>query len=65
MPKQKPHKGARKRFRLTRKGKVLRSSAATGHLRAKKSRKLKRQQRRKRLVHGTEVKKLKLLLVHK
>jgi large subunit ribosomal protein L35 len=62
MPTIKPNKAALKRFRLTRKGKVMRSAAATGHLRAKKSRKLKRQQRRKRLVHPTEIKKLKRLL---
>jgi len=62
MPTIKPHKGARKRFRLTRRGKVMRPAAATGHLRAKKSRKLKRHQRRKRLVHPTEIKKLKRLL---
>lgn len=62
MPKLKSHKGARKRFKLTRSGKVMRPSAATGHLRAKKSSKRKRLQRGKKLVHSTEVKKIVRLL---
>ncbi len=37
MPKIKTHKGARKRFRLTRKGKVMRMKQGRGHLRRKKN----------------------------
>ncbi|RKY29191.1 MAG: 50S ribosomal protein L35 [Planctomycetota bacterium] len=62
MPSLKPNKGAKKRFRVTRNGKVVRRAAATGHLRAKKSGKRKRGQRRAKLVHPSEVKKIKKLL---
>jgi large subunit ribosomal protein L35 len=46
MPKQKTHKGTRKRFRLTAKGKVMHRSAGTSHLAARMSQKRKRQLRR-------------------
>lgn len=35
MPKMKTHKGAAKRFRITRKGKVMRMKAGGSHLRRK------------------------------
>ena len=35
MPKQKTHKGTAKRFRLTKKGKVMRMKAGGSHLRRK------------------------------
>lgn len=63
MPSLKPNKGAKKRFKVTARGKVLRPAAGTGHLRAKKSSKRKRLQRGKKLVHSTEVKKIRRLLV--
>ena len=37
MPKQKTHKGTKKRFRLTATGKVKHRSAGTSHLSARKS----------------------------
>ena len=37
MPKMKTHKGAAKRFRITRTGKVLRMKAASGHNKQKKT----------------------------
>lgn len=49
MPKQKTHKGTKKRFRLTAKGKVKHRSAGTSHLASRKSHK------RKRMLRGTEV----------
>ena len=49
MPKQKTHKGVKKRFRLTATGKVKHRQAGTSHLAARKSHK------RKRLLRGTEV----------
>jgi large subunit ribosomal protein L35 len=49
MPKQKTHKGIKKRFRLTAKGKVKHRSAGTSHLASRKSHK------RKRNLRGTEV----------
>lgn len=36
MPKMKTHKGTAKRFRLTKKGKVMRMKAGRSHLRRKK-----------------------------
>jgi large subunit ribosomal protein L35 len=40
MPKLKTHKGTAKRFRLTKKGKVMRMKAGRSHLRRKKSQNL-------------------------
>ena len=37
MPKMKTHKGAAKRFRVTKNGKLLRMKAGRSHLRRKKS----------------------------
>ncbi len=45
MPKQKTRKAVAKRFKLTAKGKVKRSSAGRGHLLSGKTRKRKRQLR--------------------
>ena len=42
MPKLKTHKGTKKRFRLTAKGKVKHRSAGTSHLASCKSHKRKR-----------------------
>ena len=49
MPKQKTHKGTKKRFRLTASGKAKHRSAGTSHLAARMS------QKRKRQLRGTEV----------
>lgn len=45
MPKQKTHKGIKKRFRLTAKGKVKHRIAGTSHLASRKPHKLKRNRR--------------------
>jgi large subunit ribosomal protein L35 len=45
MPKQKTHKGTKKRFRLTASGKIKHRSAGTSHLAARMSKKRKRQLR--------------------
>ena len=47
MPKQKTHKGTKKRFRLSAKGKVMHRQAGTSHLAARMS------QKRKRNLRGT------------
>lgn len=47
MPKQKTHKGTKKRFRLTAKGKAKHRSAGTSHLAARMT------QKRKRKLRGT------------
>ena len=49
MPKQKTHKGTKKRFRLTAKGKVKHRQSGTSHLAARMSHK------RKRNLRGTAV----------
>ncbi len=45
MPKQKTHKGTKKRFRLSAKGKAMHRQAGTSHLAARMSQKRKRQLR--------------------
>lgn len=47
MPKQKTHKGTKKRFRLTAKGHAKHRQAGTSHLQARMS------QKRKRNLRGT------------
>ncbi len=49
MPKQKTHKGTKKRFRLSATGKAMHRQAGTSHLAFRKDQKNKRQLR------GTEV----------
>jgi large subunit ribosomal protein L35 len=46
MPKMKSHSGAKKRFKTTANGKVMRKKANKGHLLTKKSPKRKRQLRK-------------------
>ena len=48
MPKQKTHKGTKKRFRLTAKGKLKHRPAGTSHLATRKD------QKRIRKLRGTE-----------
>ena len=52
MPKQKTHKGAKKRFRVTANGKLKRSQAGKKHINSYKAGKRKRQLRAK-LVQDT------------
>jgi large subunit ribosomal protein L35 len=49
MPKQKTHKGVKKRFRVTARGKVKHRQAGTSHLNSRMS------QKRKRRLRGTTV----------
>lgn len=50
MPKQKSHSGAKKRFKLTAKGKVKRGHSLANHILTKKSTKRKRHLRKSTLV---------------
>lgn len=52
MPKQKTHRGAAKRFKLTARGKVKRQHAMRSHILTKKSTKRKRRLRKSTLVGG-------------
>ncbi len=62
MPKQKTHKGAAKRFKITAKGKVKRGHSMHSHILTKKSTKRKRKLRKSTLVDPTFVNKVKEVL---
>ena len=62
MPKIKTHKGAKKRFKITGKGKIKKHSPFTGHLFASKSSKRKRNLRKASIVDKTDEKRIKRLL---
>jgi len=62
VPKLKTNKSARKRFKITKKGKVRRHKAGTGHLLSHKTAKRKRNLRRPTLVVGRQVRAIKRLL---
>lgn len=57
--KKKSHRGARKRFKLTRSGKVLRSRAFGSHLNSHKSGKRTRKLRKMTLVAKCEEKRIR------
>ena len=52
MPKQKTHKGAKKRFKISGGGKVLRRHSMASHILTKKTRKRKRRLRKQAVVSG-------------
>jgi len=63
MPKLKTKKSISKRFKLTKKGKVLRRKGFSRHLKTKKSSKRKRRLKRATIVKGSLAKKIKKFLV--
>ncbi|HSD79341.1 MAG TPA: 50S ribosomal protein L35 [Solirubrobacteraceae bacterium] len=62
MPKMKTHSGAKKRFKLTAKGKVRGRHAFTSHILEKKSPKHKRALGRPVILHEQDAKRVKKLL---
>ncbi len=62
MPKQKTHRGAAKRFKISATGKVLRHHSETGHMFTKKSTKRKRKLRKATRVSSAFDKTIKKLL---
>jgi len=62
MPKQKRHSGAKKRFKVTGTGKLLRRRAMKSHMLEKKSSKRKRSFRRDNPVAPSDIKSVKKLL---
>lgn len=62
MPKLKTRKSIAKRFKFTKRGKILRRKAFKSHLLLKKSSKRKRSLRRPDLVSKTEREKIKRLM---
>ncbi len=64
MPKLKTNRGAAKRFKITGKGKILRSKAYASHILTKKTSKRKRNLRKSALVDATDYKRAKRLIPH-
>jgi len=62
MPKLKTNKGAAKRFKFTKTGKVKRIMAGKSHILTKKSRKRKRYLRKSRCLAGSGAKQIKRLM---
>ena len=62
MPKQKSHSAAKKRFKLTGSGKILRRKAPKAHLLGKKSAKRKRSFRKQHDLHGSDAREVKRML---
>ncbi len=65
MPKMKTHRGAAKRFRVTKSGKVKRAKAYKSHILNKKSSKRKRNLRKGTYVCAAEAKNIKMLIPYK
>ena len=65
MPKQKTHRGAAKRFRLTKSGLVKRNKAYKRHILNKKTRKTKRNLRRAAYVSSSYAGTMKKLIPYK
>jgi large subunit ribosomal protein L35 len=62
MPKLKTHKGLRKRFKLTAKGKVKCRQAGTSHLASRMSQKRKRNLRGTATISAVEAKRIRNML---
>jgi len=62
MPKQKTHRGAKKRFKITKSGKVKHAKMNRRHILTKKRRKRKRQLRRKPILSDMEAERVHALL---
>ncbi len=62
MPKLKTHRGAKKRFKVTGKKKIVHRKAYKSHLLTKKSAKRKRKLGKKALIKSPDRKKIKRML---
>jgi large subunit ribosomal protein L35 len=62
MPKLKTHKGAKKRFKITKNKKVVHRKAYKSHILTKKSAKRKRNLRQADLIDKVDRKRIKLML---
>ena len=65
MPKIKTHSGAKKRFSLTKSGKVKRAKAFKSHILTKKDTKRTRRLRQNTMADATNAKVVKLLIPYK
>ena len=64
MPKQKSHRGAAKRFKVTATGKVKRGHSMASHMLTKKTTKRKRKLRKSALVSPAFAKEIKGMLLN-
>jgi large subunit ribosomal protein L35 len=62
MPKMKTNRGAAKRFKVTGKGKIVRSKAYASHILTKKTTKKKRNMRKGSLVDGANLASIKKMI---
>ena len=62
MPKMKTHRGAAKRFKKTKTGKIKRNKAFSSHILEKKSPKRKRRLRKSTLLDKSDMKRVEKLL---
>ena len=62
MPKMKSNSGAKKRFKITKNGKVIKANAFKSHLLERKSSKRKRNLRGTEVASASETKKVKRML---
>lgn len=62
MPKLKTNKGAAKRFKITKKGKIKKRTAGRGHTLGKKTRKRKRKLRKSGYLSSSDTKRIRRLL---
>ncbi|MBQ2687632.1 MAG: 50S ribosomal protein L35 [Ruminococcus sp.] len=65
MPKIKTHSGAKKRFKVSKNGKVIRAHANKRHILNKKTTKRKRVLRQTAVADATNVKQMKRLIPYK
>ncbi len=65
MPKIKTHRGAAKRFGVTKSGKIKRAKAYKSHILTKKSTKRKRSLRQSGFIADVEAKKIRKLIPYK
>ncbi len=65
MPKMKTHRGAAKRFKVTKSGRVKRSKAYRSHILNKKSAKRKRNLRKGTYICAAEQKNIRMLIPYK
>jgi len=65
MPKIKTHSGAKKRFKISKTGKVIRGHANKSHILTKKSRKRKRNLRQVAVADKTNTAQIKRLIPYK
>jgi large subunit ribosomal protein L35 len=63
MPKMKSNRGAAKRFRATKSGKIKRHSSHASHILTKKSPKRKRNLRKEKLVTASDQKRIRKMIL--